>query len=36
MWNNETSTNAIEIARQAGALYDKFDGLVKDLTELKK
>jgi len=33
MWNNEKQQrNAIEIARQAGALYDKFEGLVKDLT----
>ncbi len=33
MWNNEKQQrNAIEIARQAGALYDKFEGLVTDLT----
>ena len=32
MWNNEKQQrNAIEISRQAGALYDKFDGLLKDL-----
>ena len=37
MWNNEKQQrNAIEIARQAGALYDKFDGLVKDLTGVGK
>ncbi|OIQ28318.1 MAG: DNA polymerase V [Bacteroidetes bacterium MedPE-SWsnd-G2] len=35
MWNNEKQQrNAIEIARQAGALYDKFEGLVKDLTNV--
>ena len=33
MWTNEKQQqNAIEIARQAGALYDKFEGLVTDLT----
>lgn len=32
MWNNEKQQqNAIEIARQAGALYDKFAGLIEDL-----
>lgn len=37
MWNNEKQQrNAIEIARQAGALYDKFDGLIKDLTSVGK
>ena len=37
MWNNEKQQqNAIEIARQAGALYDKFEGLVKDLTNVGK
>ena len=37
MWNNEKQQrNAIEIARQAGALYDKFDGLVKDLMGVGK
>ena len=37
MWNNEKQQqNAIEIARQAGALYDKFEGLVKDLTSVGK
>jgi len=37
MWNNEKQQqNAIEIARQAGALYDKFHGLVTDLTGVGK
>ena len=37
MWNNEKQQrNAIEIARQAGALYDKFQGLVSDLTGVGK
>ncbi|GFZ77180.1 DNA recombination protein RmuC [Aquaticitalea lipolytica] len=37
MWNNEKQQqNAIEIARQAGALYDKFEGLVSDLTGVGK
>ncbi|WP_375234866.1 DNA recombination protein RmuC [Winogradskyella sp.] len=37
MWNNEKQQqNAIEIARQAGALYDKFEGLVTDLTSVGK
>jgi DNA recombination protein RmuC len=37
MWNNEKQQqNAIEIARQAGALYDKFHGLVIDLTGVGK
>ncbi len=37
MWNNEKQQrNAIEIARQAGALYDKFDGLMKDLVGVGK
>jgi len=37
MWNNEKQQrNAIEIARQAGALYDKFDGFVTDLTKVGK
>ena len=37
MWNNEKQQqNAIEIARQAGALYDKFEGLVTDLTGVGK
>lgn len=33
MWTNEKQQqNAFEIARQAGALYDKFEGLLSDLT----
>ncbi|UII79174.1 DNA recombination protein RmuC [Flagellimonas sp. CMM7] len=37
MWNNEKQQkNAIEIARQAGALYDKFEGFVSDLTRVGK
>ena len=37
MWSNEKQQrNAIEIARQAGALYDKFEGLVNDLTRVGK
>jgi DNA recombination protein RmuC len=37
MWNNEKQQrNAIEISRQAGALYDKFEGLVTDLTKVGK
>jgi DNA recombination protein RmuC len=37
MWNNEKQQrNAIEIARQAGALYDKFEGLLKDLIGIGK
>ena len=37
MWNNEKQQrNAIEIARQAGALYDKFEGLIADLTKVGK
>ena len=37
MWTNEKQQqNAIEIARQAGALYDKFEGLVQDLTGVGK
>ncbi len=37
MWNNEKQQrNAIEIARQAGALYDKFEGLLKDLINIGK
>jgi len=37
MWTNEKQQqNAIEIARQAGALYDKFEGLVTDLTGVGK
>ncbi|MFT7064879.1 MAG: DNA recombination protein RmuC [Sediminicola sp.] len=37
MWNNEKQQrNALEIARQAGALYDKFEGFVLDLTKVGK
>ena len=37
MWNNEKQQqNALEIAKQAGALYDKFEGLVSDLTGVGK
>lgn len=37
MWNNEKQQrNAIEIARQAGALYDKFEGFIIDLTKVGK
>ncbi|SDF35159.1 DNA recombination protein RmuC [Cellulophaga baltica] len=37
MWNNEKQQrNALEIARQAGALYDKFEGFVSDLMKVGK
>jgi DNA recombination protein RmuC len=37
MWSNEKQQrNAIEIARQAGALYDKFEGFITDLTKVGK
>ncbi len=37
MWTNEKQQkNAIEIARQAGALYDKFEGFIADLTRVGK
>lgn len=37
MWSYEKQQrNAIEIARQAGALYDKFEGFVTDLTKVGK
>ncbi len=37
MWSNEKQRrNAVEIARQAGALYDKFEGFVGDLTRVGK
>ncbi|HPF95822.1 MAG: DNA recombination protein RmuC [Flavobacteriaceae bacterium] len=37
MWTNEKQQqNAFEIARQAGALYDKFEGLITDLTGIGK
>jgi len=35
MWTNQKQQeNAIEIARQAGALYDKFEGFVADLVKV--
>ncbi|MEC7265440.1 MAG: DNA recombination protein RmuC [Bacteroidota bacterium] len=37
MWSNEKQQrNAMEIARQAGALYDKFVGFMSDLTQVGK
>ena len=37
IWRQEyQNKNAIEIADQAGKLYDKFDGLIKDLLEVGK
>ena len=37
LWKNEKQQkNAIEIARQAGGLYDKFEGLITDLTGVGK
>lgn len=37
VWNNEKQTkNAIEIARQAGALHDKFANFVGDLQKIEK
>lgn len=37
MWaNQKQQENAIEIARQAGALYDKFEGFVSDLIKIGK
>ncbi len=37
MWTNQKQQeNAIEIARQAGALYDKFEGFVLDLIKIGK
>lgn len=37
MWaNQKQQENAFEIARQAGALYDKFEGFVADLIRLGK
>jgi len=37
MWTNQKQQeNAIEIARQAGALYDKFEGFVTDLIKIGK
>ena len=35
MWTNQKQQdNAIEIARQAGALYDKFEGFISDLIQI--
>jgi len=35
MWTNQKQQeNAYEIARQAGALYDKFEGFINDLTKV--
>ena len=37
MWaNQKQQENALEIARQAGALYDKFEGFVLDLVKIGK
>ena len=37
IWANEKQhQNALEIAKQAGALYDKFEGLITDLTGVGK
>lgn len=37
VWDNEKQTkNAIEIARQAGALHDKFVGFIEDMEKIKK
>lgn len=37
MWTNQKQQeNAYEIARQAGALYDKFEGFVNDLIKIGK
>ena len=37
IWTNQKQQeNAYEIARQAGALYDKFDGFVTDLVKIGK
>jgi len=37
MWTNQKQQeNAVEIARQAGALYDKFEGFVTDLIKVGK
>ena len=37
MWTNQKQQeNALEIARQAGALYDKFEGFVTDLIKVGK
>jgi DNA recombination protein RmuC len=37
MWTNQKQQeNALEIARQAGALYDKFEGFIADLLRIGK
>ena len=37
IWKQEKQTrNALEIAEQGGKLYDKFEGLVRDLIEVGK
>ncbi len=37
MWSNEKQQrNAMEIAKQAGMLYDKFEGFITDLTQVGK
>ncbi len=37
MWRQESQNkNVLEIARQSGSLYDKFEGLYKDLIDLGK
>ena len=37
LWTSEKQRkNTLEIARQAGALYDKFDGLLQDLIQIGK
>lgn len=37
IWKQEDQKrNVMEIARQAGALYDKFEGLVQDLIKVGK
>ena len=37
MWTNQKQQeNALEIARQAGALYDKFEGFIGDLIKIGK
>jgi DNA recombination protein RmuC len=34
--SKQQQENAFEIARQAGALYDKFEGFVSDLIKIGK
>jgi len=37
VWKQDKQTkNAIEIARQAGALHDKFIGFIEDMEKIKK